>query len=239
MDFCAYAARFGRRLFGSFLCCPPVLTVAAAAGFLLGAPRAEADSYDLRTYNRVTPVKDQGSYGNCWSYAALSSVESSMLVEGLASNPNSPALDFSQSHLSRFYGGATAGVPLGGGNRLDSLSYFASGRGPVLESQYPFPGNDGDPYSSNTFAPSCWVTAQQWIDPDNSYHPATIQDLKNAITSQGAVETEMYWDGGNSFNSTTGTYCYSGPSMPTNHAVSIVGWNDAMVTQSSSPAPGW
>jgi hypothetical protein len=181
-------------------------------------------------------VKNQGTYGNCWSYAALSGVESSMLTEGLVSNPTSPAVDLSESHLSRFYDGAEAGLPLDGGNRMDSLSYFASGRGPVLESQYPYPGNDGDPYSSYTFSPACWVTSQQWIDPDNSYHPATSQDIKNAIVNQGAVETEMYWDNGASYNSTLNSYCYTGSSsVGTNHSISIVGWNNAEVTQSGSP----
>ncbi len=235
MVFQALVARLARRLFGTFSRrYGPIVAAAAASGFLLGAAGARADSYDLRNYNRVTPVKDQGSYGNCWSYAALSGVESSMLTEGLVSDPNSPAADLSESHLSRFYDGAAAGLPLDGGNRMDSLSYFASGRGPVLASQYPYPGNDGDPYSSYTFAPQCWVTSQQWIDPNAGYHPATMQDIKNAIAAQGAVETEMYWDNGNSYNSALNSYCYTGsPAM--NHSISIVGWNDAQVTQSGSP----
>lgn len=38
-------------------------------------------SYDLRDYNRVTPVKDQGSQGLCWSFAATSSIESNILSQ--------------------------------------------------------------------------------------------------------------------------------------------------------------
>ena len=34
------------------------------------------DSYDLRTYNWVTPVKNQGSNGNCWAFSSLASLES-------------------------------------------------------------------------------------------------------------------------------------------------------------------
>ena len=237
MVFQALVARLARRLFGtsSRHCCP-LLAVAAASGFLLGTAAQTPSSYDLRTCNCVTPVKYQGTYGNCWSYGALSGVESSMLTEGLATDPNSPAVDFSETHLSQFYDGAAVAQPINGGNRMDSLSYFASGRGPVLESQYAYPGYSGALYSNYDYAPQCWVTSQQWIDPDNSYHPATMQDIKNAVMAQGAVETEMYWDGGSSFNSTTDTYCYSGSQATTNHSVSIVGWNNSLVTQGGTGA---
>ena len=45
---------------------------------------AEGDSsvpsrYDLRELGRVTPVRDQEPYGNCWAFSALGSLESSYL----------------------------------------------------------------------------------------------------------------------------------------------------------------
>jgi C1A family cysteine protease len=222
-----------RRLRASMRCGNVIWAAAAIAGLLWIGAFAQADSYDLRTYGRVTPVKDQNPYGNCWSYAAISSVESNMLSTGLLSNPASPSADFSETHLSRFYGGASAALPLAGGNRLCSLSYFASGRGPVLESQYPFPGNDGDPYASHTYAPQSWVTSQQWIDRNSSYHAATIQDIKNAIVSQGAVESDLYWDQ-SWYDPIKNSYCYSGSPTAINHGISLVGWDDSKQTQSGS-----
>lgn len=36
-------------------------------------------SYDLRDYNRITPVRDQGFQGLCWDFAATASIESNIL----------------------------------------------------------------------------------------------------------------------------------------------------------------
>ena len=38
-------------------------------------------SYDLRTKSRTSEVRNQGSYGTCWSFAALGALESSLLPE--------------------------------------------------------------------------------------------------------------------------------------------------------------
>lgn len=195
---------------------------------------ARADSYDLRPLGRVTPVKDQNPYGNCWTYATMASVESNMLTRGLMTNPASPSADFSEAHLTRFYNGYDTGQPIAGGSRHEALSYFSRGRGPVLESQYPKPGTTGDPYASYDYPPQCWITAQQWIDRDNYYHPATFQDIKNAIVTHGVVETNMYWSD-YYYNSGSNSYYLAGGPYSTNHAVSLVGWDDARSTQSGSP----
>lgn len=36
-------------------------------------------SYDLRTQGRVTPVRDQGTCGSCWSFATYASLESCLM----------------------------------------------------------------------------------------------------------------------------------------------------------------
>ncbi|MBN1588263.1 MAG: hypothetical protein JW888_01980 [Pirellulales bacterium] len=211
-----------------------LVVMVTVASSLLEINLVQADSYDLRDYNRVTPVKDQNPYGNCWAYATMCSIESNMLTQGFASDPNSPSVDYSESHLSRFYDGYDVGQPITGGSRHEALSYFSRGRGPVLESQYPKPGTTGDLYANHAYAPQCWVTAQQWIDRENVYHPATFQDIKNTIVAHGAIETNMLWDdyyynaGYNSY------YCPGGP-YTINHAVSLVGWDDAKMTHSGNP----
>ncbi len=48
--------------------------------------------YDLRTLNRVTQVKNQGSYGTCWTFSTMGSAES-VLKPGETN-------DFSEFHLA-------------------------------------------------------------------------------------------------------------------------------------------
>ncbi|PLX01601.1 MAG: hypothetical protein C0594_12845, partial [Marinilabiliales bacterium] len=39
-------------------------------------------SYDLRTENLVSPVKDQANCGACWMFTSMASIESNWLLNG-------------------------------------------------------------------------------------------------------------------------------------------------------------
>ena len=77
------------------------------------------EAFDLRNVagsNFVTPVKTQtalfpdgnpdigASVGLCWAFASMASFESSLLFQGLVSNPDSPAADLSEWHLGNWNG---------------------------------------------------------------------------------------------------------------------------------------
>ena len=64
----------------------------ASPADLFGAPA----TFDLRTLGRVSPVKNQGSFGTCWAFATLASLESSFLPGTL--------YDFSEDNVARTAG---------------------------------------------------------------------------------------------------------------------------------------
>ena len=39
-------------------------------------------SYDARALGYVTPMENQGQFGTCWSYGAISAAETSLLKQG-------------------------------------------------------------------------------------------------------------------------------------------------------------
>jgi len=82
-------------------------------------------SYSLVSAGRVTPVKNQGSCGDCWAYGAYGSLES-ILMPG-------EQRDFNELHLNENHGFDIP--PCKGGNNLMSTAYLARWSGPMNEGQ--------------------------------------------------------------------------------------------------------
>ena len=113
-------------------------------------------SYDLRDYGRVTPIRNQGPWGTCWAFGAMSAVESNYLTRRLkgeitANLGDYQTVDFSELHESWFiknnYIKSSVHLPkyqalrvdnINGGFTSMPLAYFARLDGPVLESDLPY-----------------------------------------------------------------------------------------------------
>ena len=167
-------------------------------------------SYDLRNYGKVSPVQNQGQYGNCWAFATFGSMESCLLT--------GETWDFSENNLANKHGFDSAYGE--GGNRYMSLAYLGRWSGPVLES--------ADPYANGFNSPS-GLTVQKHIQsaqfiPDRT--SSTDNDkIKQAIMTYGGFYSAFYW-GGTYYNSANRAYYYNGSSYA-NHAITIIGWDDA------------
>jgi len=184
---------------------------------LLGFPA----SYDLRSLGYVTPVKNQGGAGSCWAFATYGGLESTILRDG------GSASDLSENHLKNYHGFDWG--PTAGGNYYLSQAYLSRWDGPVSET--------ADPYHDYDDRPSPGGPPQYYVREVLEFN--TDDELKNGLMTYGAVGTSMYIDSNSAhgyYNPTTFTYYYNGTNGG-NHAVTIVGWDDAKSVP-GAPGPG-
>lgn len=106
------------------------------------AKRDLPESVDWRTQGHVNPIKDQGKCGSCWSFSAVSSLESQYF------KMNGALMDFSEQMLvdcvysSQGYSGIDADG-CQGGFMTDAYAYIKQ-KGIPLSSSYSYTsGNSG------------------------------------------------------------------------------------------------
>ncbi len=169
------------------------------------------DSYDYRAVGKAPPVKDQGTSKTCWSFAALTALESARYPRWQQS--------FSVDHMSAH--NSYALEQEAGGEYTMSMAYLLAWQGPVLEESDPY--NDG--ISPEGLEAAVHVQEIQ-ILPEKDY-----EAIKEAVFLYGGVQSSLYTsmaDGHSDsafYDKVHSAYCYTGEEPP-NHDVVIVGWDD-------------
>ena len=93
--------------------------------------------YDLRDFNQVTSVKDQGSDGNCWSFSAIAVVESAILKK------YNITYDFSENNMKNImnkysFMGNPFKEPNQGDSSFVSMGYLLGWFGPINDTEDPY-----------------------------------------------------------------------------------------------------
>ena len=192
---------------------PSPLDTSELAGAVI-SPRAVSypSSYDLRTLDRVSLVKNQLPYGTCWAFSGIAALESRLLP--------GDRLDLSEDNLTLGAGFDTEkGAYDQGGNFGMSTAYFARWSGPVLETDDPY----GDGFSPQGLAAVRHV--QEILYVPGGTTGTDNDNIKYALTQYGGVEAAVRWDD-KSYDAAAASYNYAG-TEPVNHAVTICGWDDA------------
>jgi C1A family cysteine protease len=117
---------------------------AEAAGYR--KPEALPTSWDWRSKNKVTPVKDQGQCGSCWAFSTSGCLESAYAIKN-----NQPATQqFSEQMIVDCSHGCcmeegqqVCNSGCGGGWMWNAMTDIMSWGGLETEDAYPYTGEDG------------------------------------------------------------------------------------------------
>ncbi len=198
----------------------PVLTADPPS---TGAPASVDWSYPA---NYVTPVRNQGSCGSCWAFAAAGALESHSLIK--LSKPGQE-LNLSEQVLVSCGGAGSCG-----GGSIGSASNYIRDKGLPPEECFPYTA------TNNACSAACYnyqtgtYRVQSWAYVTTT--SVSVEAIKNALVTYGPLVTTMdvYAD---FFNYRSGVYAYASGTYQGGHAILIVGYDDA--TQSFRAKNSW
>jgi C1A family cysteine protease len=175
--------------------------------------------YDLRTRNKLTPVKDQRACGACWAFATFGSLES-FLKPGAV-------WDFSEQDLIEKAGFDSEECEGGGTNM--SVAYLARWAGPWPETSHPYE------YTFLTGIP-VMKHVQNVIMMPAKKNALDNAKIKDAVYKYGAVLAEMCFLY-SAYKWWTYSYYYNGSTDSNGHTVCIVGWDDNYAKSNFNSTP--
>ena len=184
--------------------------------------------YDLRDIDGagtsyLSPVRNQGKYGTCWTFAAMAGIEYQMRRdEGIDA-------DLSENNLANL-NGYDFGYTNGGNNEMAS-AVFLREEAPVSEALDPYP-NIGKSRRERGVRIPRKIVFLSGVGKINNVQASLRPDLdsiKSAVFKYGPVSSGFYhndeYHNGASYFYNGANYDASGVYV-LNHAISIVGWDD-------------
>ena len=210
--------------------------------------------YDLRTLNRLSPVRAQGLLGACWTFAAMAAVESPLLPGEVR--------DFSEWHLGYWaylenpdgfpaftqwsdpkkpFPNERARIYDQGGDDWKAVAVLARGTGPVDEEDLPYDGPL--PSTKPNLARRKLLTGALYMPYsaneiwEQGYPHLIADEVKASIMEYGALSIGMMADFDEAtWNPATHAFYYYGP-RGANHAVNVVGWDDVFPKENFATTP--
>ena len=178
---------------------------------------AAPSSYDWRNQNRVSPVKDQGSCGSCWSFATVAN------LEGLYAAKKGVIKTFSEQMLVDC---DTSDSGCNGGLMEYSFAWLKKNGGINYDSDYPYKGVKSTCKSDKSKYADFKVTGYKKLGSSYStWSPVDEDEVKEFLYETGPLAIALNADPLQTYSSgvldLTSSRC---PTSGINHAVTLVGY---------------
>jgi len=173
------------------------------------------DAWSWKTY--LPAARSQGSCGSCWIFSALSVFEGSQNI----TNGIDLTRDFSEQHILDCADsmGADAGTCRGGWPYR--VYDYLTRKGAPFEEDAPYLVRES---TCNTrLNPTAKVANWGFVTEDR-FNP-TVNEIKTAMCKYGPISAAVFVDGG--FTAYTGGIYDDPANGRVNHAIVLVGWDDA------------
>ena len=204
-------------------------------------------------------VRNQGRANNCWDFAAIGALETTLALKRKRQNNVTKVFDFSEAHLkygsrySMFLEGKknVKGFDanrLDGGNFMDAINYMTNGYGPVDERWQNYNPNEPDidlnSIQSITQAATVMDTVNLSVEDisNESLVDDAILKIKTHIKNYGGVYFALNYRIGDQYTNTVNMarYCdiplQKGESA--SHVVLLIGWDDNYNATNFKKNPG-
>jgi len=195
---------------------------------------AAAETFDFRTLDMVSPVKDQGQCGACWAFATNAVLESSYLA-------------LRKEHISASEQELISCAPTGQfGERNCSGGWWAFDflEKPGIESSshYPYAGSDGECRSPISVEFRTFVSGYV-LDASRVTTVPSDSQLKGAMCKHGPLAvafnaTPAFSDFGWNNHSPSSIFAESDPGK-VNHGITLIGWDKDGWLIKNSWGPSW
>ena len=172
-------------------------------------------AYDWRTLDGVTAIRDQGACGSCWAFSMMGAFECAIKIH------DGVEVDLSEQWLV-----SCNREGFGCGGSVFLFSYFqdradATGEiGAVLEEDFPYMAYEADCNGPHR--------RHYWIN-DFGSAGSSVEQIKQSIYDYGPVSVSFIANSAfHAYSSGVFNACEPGSIFDVNHAVVLVGWDDAL-----------
>ena len=188
-------------------------------------------AFDWRTYGVVTPIKNQGSCGSCWAFAATAEYES-LLAMATNGTMYDLAEQFALKCETNYSLGCNGGYPYRALQLLNST-------GVPLESAYPYnPSGSAGDICSNTAGR---VKLNLTVNAVNFYYfqNLTVEQLQQDLVTYGPLNVGVYASDSNFMYAGSSGVISCGSSSRIDHAILLVGYTTTHWIVKNSWGTSW